>query len=222
LLIAYFCFYHLGLAAWLSEQPDFGRAVAEAAENKTLSPLGERWPRGSERRHFRGDKCVAAVRTLSARSPRELIDGLAERKTLSAVVQAVTRWPQFGPWIGFKAADMLERCLGAEIAFPDDTALIYEEPAAALVMLSSPMLPPQHYYVQLRNYFSQRLAPPRNDRPCNVQEVETVLCKWKSSTAGHYWVGHDILEVRKALKGWGDTANSLLAHMPALVGEVRS
>jgi hypothetical protein len=218
-LIAYFCFYHLGVAAWLSEQEPFWRAATEAAENLSVSPLGGRWPRGSERRHFRGAKCVAAVRTLSARSPRALIDGLAERKTLSAVVDAVTRWPQFGPWIAFKIADVLERVVGAEIAFPNDTCLMYREPAAALTMLSQQEgTTAQSIYGDLREYFSERLAPPLHDRPCNGQEVETVLCKWKSSTAGHYWVGHDILEVRRALKGWGETAERLIAHMPAQVG----
>jgi hypothetical protein len=42
-------------------------------------------------------------------------------------------------------------------------------------------------------------APPRYERPINIQEVETILCKWKSHLSGHYELGKDIIEVRHGL-----------------------
>lgn len=42
-------------------------------------------------------------------------------------------------------------------------------------------------------------APPRFDRPLNVQEAETVLCKWKSYSGGHYEIGEDVAACREGL-----------------------
>ena len=225
-LIAYWCFYHLGAAAWLSEQgKDFWDAMTVAAENTEPAPrpappsVTQRWPRSSERRHFRGPKCVAAVRALSRSAPEDLIGGLARRRTAGDVINAVMKWPMFGPWIGFKAADMLDRCAGVAIRFPDDTCLMYAEPAAAITMLAqSEGQTREHIYAGLRSYFAKRKAPPKGDRRCGVQEVETICCKWKSMRGGHYHIGKDITEVRHALLGWGDTAQRMRTHMPTEVG----
>ena len=46
-------------------------------------------------------------------------------------------------------------------------------------------------------------APPQMDRPINIQEVETILCKWKSHLNGHYPTGNDIAEVRHGLVKYG-------------------
>jgi hypothetical protein len=54
----------------------------------------------------------------------------------------------------------------------------------------------------------------------NVQEIETIFCKYKSYVKGHYHVGKDIHEIREALiytqkysKRTG-LANALLKAMP--------
>jgi hypothetical protein len=212
-LIAYWCFYHLGAAAWLSEHDNyFWDAMTIAAEN--TAPF-DRWPRASERRHFRGAKCVAAVRALARSAPEDLIGKLTRLRTAGEVINAVMKWPMFGPWIGFKAADMLERCAGVPLRFPDDTCLMYAEPAAAITMLAqSEGQTREHIYSGLRSYFAKRKAPPKGDRACGVQEVETICCKWKSMRGGHYHIGKDITEVRHALLGWGDTAQRMHSHMP--------
>ena len=57
-------------------------------------------------------------------------------------------------------------------------------------------------------------APPRYERAVNVQEVETILCKWKSHQHGHYPVGKDLHEVDKHLKGWGNLARRLRSCLP--------
>jgi hypothetical protein len=43
------------------------------------------------------------------------------------------------------------------------------------------------------------LAPPRYERPLNVQEAETVLCKFHSYRKGHYRVGEDVEGLRDGL-----------------------
>ena len=51
-------------------------------------------------------------------------------------------------------------------------------------------------------------------RRVNVQEVETIFCKYKSHLKGHYPVGKDSEEIRHALEGWGDTAQELQKYIP--------
>ena len=77
LVLAYCLFYHLGLAAYLSEREgaEYWRVVEEAARNdrppcetdKALT--AESWPRVADRRHFRGPKCVEAVQSPGAEIP---------------------------------------------------------------------------------------------------------------------------------------------------------
>jgi hypothetical protein len=123
LLVAYCLYYHLGLAAWLSDhsQEDFWDAALEAARNETPSPLGGRWPRGTERRHFRGQKAIGAIETLARRySPTDLLEELKRARDLDAIIATVTEWPMCGPWIAFKLADLMERVARSPVTFPSD------------------------------------------------------------------------------------------------------
>lgn len=236
LLLAYFLFYHLGASAALSEfeGDDFWDVVENAAANEIPPNMngdwpGERWPRGTERRHFRGRKCVQAVQEMRKFSKGksdnpddpcaeyiiQLWTELGDLITLEGFMRSVQVLPLMGPWIAFKVADVCERVLAVPIEFPIDLALIYKEPRAALGMLT---VPAERASLLLLQHFHAFKAPPRYERGCNIQETETVLCKWKSHVNGHYWVGKDIHEIRKGLKGWGETADKLLACMPNEVG----
>lgn len=183
---------------------------------------GERWPRAAERRHFRGDKCKEAVRWMKTHSqvPEDLVLGLSEFKTAHAVMESVQRWPMFGPWVSFKVADMLERVWGTPIVFDRDIGLFYAEPRAGLEMAALRQgLPVTELYNNLLTLFRDWPAPPVKDgdgtlRRCGPQEVETVLCKWKSYMGGHYYIGKDIHEQREALEGWGVTAERIAKAYP--------
>jgi hypothetical protein len=226
LLLAYFCFYHLGVAAWLSEFEgiEFWNGMDVAARNEVPATFfgidADRWPRGAERRHFRGEKCVDAVLKLEAfctpekGGPEHFIGLLLEMSrmvTFEGILKSIQVFPLFGNWVSFKVADVLERVMGAEIEFPNDITLLYKEPRAALDLLT---ISPEKANEKLLKYFGTLEAPPRYERFCNIQEVETVCCKWKSMLGGHYHVGKDIHEVRKGLEGWGETAFKLLKCMP--------
>lgn len=242
-LLAYWCFYHVGLACWLSENTgkQYWSYMRMAAENvkPTPHPRYERWPRAAERRHFRGQKCVNAIESMWLMSEEGLkssgdqaafynsaeflVRGLTSCRTDKAVMRVVQTWPMFGPWIAFKAADMLERCAGVPVKFDANLGLMYEEPRRALGILVSeehgglngyPGHDHTWWYNNLSMYFRARLAPPARDRTCGPQEVETVLCKWKSYMGGHYHIGKDIRDHREALVGWGPTAERMLAAMP--------
>lgn len=226
-LLAYWCFYHAGAASWLSEHEgaDFWRWMYDAAANDIPPPPkhNQRWPRAAERRHFRGEKCVRAVEDLRQvyGAPEAPVRDLRTCQRGEQIVMRVRGWPQFGPWIAFKAADMMERCAGSSIDFASDLGLMYAEPREALDILAEERAPRTAPMIwdDLLRHFRGWTAPPRQRRgtaarECGPQEVETVLCKWKSHRAGHYRVGKDIKEVREGLHGWGETAARMLAAMP--------
>lgn len=223
-LLCYFCFYNVGVASYMSELEGsaYWRRMLDAAANDSapisrLPPVGERWPRAAERRHFRGQKCVDAVTWFSKRSPEfwvGLLTELGSLVTLKGVMAVVQEWPMCGPWIAFKAADLLERVVGVRIEFPEDITLLYKEPRAALDLLEGD---PVQTNRKLIKHFGQYLAPPCYDRPCGVAETESILCKTKSSWGGHYYIGKDIHEQRHALKGWGVTADQILKFYPTEV-----
>lgn len=206
-LLAYWCFYHVGSSSLLSEEvgTSYWDKMREAAINEGL-----KFPRGSERRHFRGQKCVDAIDALGL----AIFSGFIRVGNSVAIMKEVQTWPMFGPWIAFKAADMIDRCV-TPIEFDQNLGLMYKEPRAALqILVDQEGLTLEDHWGMLLEHFAKFKAPPGYDRPCSAQEVESVLCKWKSYFGGHYWVGKDIKEQRKALVGWGETADNILAHYP--------
>lgn len=236
-LVAYWCFYHVGFASWASEREgaDFWGAMLEAGKNKSSPRFynlpSARWPRAAERRHFRGQTCVTALRwmTLAFPRPEDLVRSIiissmeSGRWSQSAVMRETQKLPLFGPWISFKVADMLERVEGVPIEFDENIGLIYHEPLAGLKLWAewcgeTPALTVERHYAGLLEEFAGVPAPPvtPEGRGVGPQEVETILCKWKSYMGGHYYVGKDIKEHRAALQGWGCTAEMLLEAYPPL------
>lgn len=234
-LMAYWCFYHAGAASYISdaEGDEYWQRMVIAAQNTYGCPVGDRWPRASERRHFRGEKCIRAVHALRE-DGLDNIFGRLERAApdYQAVAKEVGSWPQFGPWMAFKVADMLERVCGVPVDFNLNSVTMFDDPKKAALMVwrkhaglpdsARSKVPDQtikavvhHLIVELGDLS----APPARDRPVDYQEVETVLCKWKSHMNGHYPVGNDIREIRRGLEAWAsvsDSAREFLHHMPSL------
>lgn len=220
-LLAYWCFYSAATASVIASSDDFWMTMALAAENKD-GPVNGRWPRSPERRHFRGRAAIKAVRvmTLLERSPTWVIEQMFVDCDLLAVRKAAEKLPLFGPWISFKVADMGERVLGHPIVFPRDVAF-YDSPRAGLVELAA-----RNDYTadDALEYLLRSIAdcrpPGIPNRPCGVQEAETILCKWKSALGGHYRIGKDLREIRESLEHVApscELAEELLKHLPPLV-----
>ncbi len=233
-LLAYWCCYHAGASAWISEREGDGywESLSAMAAN-VKCPNGGRWPRGRERRHFRGVRAEAAVAGISGRfdSPEAVVSWLSEHQgPYVNLRRAVTTLPLFGDWIAFKIGDMLERLCGVGVDFSDADLLMFSQPRAAAVLWWSE----QHdtdpideaeavraAVGYLTQHFRDWQAPPRQDRRVGLQEVETILCKWKSHKGGHYPLGNDIDELRHGLHEWAPlsaTAQRLLETMPSPVG----
>ncbi len=206
-LLSYWCFYHFGTAAWITSQPNYWTAFTTAAGSKD-------YPRASERRHFRGKAATDAVLELLRRNltPSELISGLnpnLEAESLLNVMQRVQEWRGFGSWISFKVADMLERLNLAKISFqPDDVFRMYESPRLGAEYIAKQAGwagdPYKYAYNLLNKKLGHMLAPPRFERKINIQEIETVLCKYLSHVNGRYKIGKDIHEVRESIGKYPD------------------
>lgn len=209
-LLSYWCFYHVGTASWISQDhKEFWPRLCEASATSF-------YPRSSERRHWRGQASIKA--SLELRSlrltPYQLIKGLGEPKeapTLPTVMSRVKNLRGFGDWIAFKVADMMERLALCNVQFePSDIFLIFDAPAKGadamwlreargLAITNPPESIPMWAYDMLKAELGYLKAPPRFERFINIQEIETILCKWKSHLNGHYEIGKDIAEVRHGL-----------------------
>lgn len=247
-MVAYWCLYHAGTACWLSdfEGEAFWAELRKAAANDELSPTGERWQRGHERRHFRGAAAVKAVRTMTGRyfdGPEKLVDAIVgadnghDPRPFLDISARAQDLPLFGPWIGFKVGDMVDRVLGIPVSFENGAVFMFKDPTEAALRLwrlkagfpepsdkKAPRVMPKdkdraitEVVDYLIAHFAGYKAPPLADRPVGLQEVETILCKWKSHMNGHYPKYNDIDEIRDGImpwKGCSDTAVLFLKSMP--------
>lgn len=264
-LLAYWCFYHAGFASYASEQENFWDVMTVAAENECPSPAGGRWPRGSERRHFRGEQGLKAVASMRERYPDDVLCGSHMISYVSGcrgpdadapvrvdgVIARVKEHRGFGDWISFKVADMLDTNCGVPVLFDNATIFMFETPVKGAVMacrawaagpgdpirsaiygssvsktyqqiyddLGTNTLVPwacDYAVARLIKEFANIPAPPHGRRPVAVQEVETVLCKWKSHTGGHYPIGKDTLEIHHGLAEWAGVSPTARAFSEAL------
>ncbi len=220
--LAYWCFYHAGVAAWIcddwEDEDKFWIRMSIAAQNTR-----KEFPRGKERRHFRGNAAIESVYDLNAQRGiwsneaqkywgAEEIVTAAHRATFKDTAKAVKKWVGFGNWMAFKVADMFDRVLMLPVDFSDCALDMYDGPIKGAELYietyaswtlkgtnTTKGYKVNHAVKELLEHFKGFDAPPSNDRKVNIQEVETILCKWKSHMNGHYYVGEDIHDLKKAL-----------------------
>lgn len=239
-MVAYWCYYSAGVASFLSEKegPDFWHWMMVAAINEQETPVGGRWARGHERRHFRAKIATESVAALCDRykdRPENMVLYIGarfdeeERLPFKTVSERAQEHRGFGPWIAWKIADMLERVMEIPVDFSDADIFMYRDPEKAALLLFEQRHPlPPGTRVKKRvvlpkvldylfKHFGGFSAPPLGDRPVNIQEVETILCKYKSHCNGHYPLMNDIDEIRDSAQGWApvsSAASAFLRHMP--------
>jgi hypothetical protein len=210
-LLSYFCFYHVGTASWccdlLAEGKDrdqyYWERMAEAAGSKE-------WPRCQERRHFRGAFATRSVAWLKARGVAALwapFDDLSGPVSAQYVMDHVSSWYGFGPWIAFKAADVLDRLGLLPVTFDLDTAM-YDSPMKGVQLLWAeegqadlydPGYAADWAVRRVLEELAGETAPPRHERPLGLPEVETIFCKHHAYRIGRYHVGEDVESCRKGL-----------------------
>lgn len=216
-LLAYSMYYHAGVAAKASEyqaNTDYWAFLTDGIPS---------FPRGTERRHFRGDLARKTISGMAGGPPEMIVDTMLKGSTFPEVFKSIQLYDGYGPWIAFKVADMTDRIGLKAIDFTGCELSIYRDPVkgAALWRYGD-----QEHAIEPTEVGdvadeirvalgANLLAPPLYDRPINIQEVETVMCKFKSHYNGHYPELKDTREIIHGLDGWGYTAN-LLGRCPLL------
>ena len=241
-LVSYWCLYHAGTACWMADQPvgQFWDNLMTAAVNTAETPIGGRWPRGHERRHFRGQQAIDGVNSLRARHPSGPADMVAGFPALlcgrpSVPFKEISERAQeergFGPWISFKIGDMVDRLGIVPVSFDQAEVFMFKDPTEAALKLWR-LKAGLHEDAQpkdkigaitqvvdyLRMRFKDETAPPTHERAVDLQEIETILCKWKSHMNGHYPLLNDTLEIRAGLAAWGQVS-PMAAQMRLLMPE---
>lgn len=223
-LLAYWCFYHCGTCSWIVDQPNYWVAMQQAAETSVR-------PRGTERRHFRGMNGVRAIQHLAKVGVKSLFDPFYKMSLtnkpaiLSDVMKYVQTWPQFGPWIAFKVADMLERLGLVRINFTEADTFLFDSPKKGASLLVARYANGEHVGEALEPAWAFRYleaslgslkAPPMLERTLNGQEYETILCKYLKHCKGRYNVGDDLKEQRHHLLRFptSKTSQLLLKGLP--------
>lgn len=220
--MTYWCCYHAGVSSYVTESCQYPKMLW-----KYLSDVSQNhsriWPRGAERRHFRGNNGLVLIQNLKNRYHRaeSFINYVTEKSLLySQVSSRIQEHTGFGPWISFKICDMLERVFQIPISFQD--AVLYTEPRKGAILACSEWKVPfdlSYTVTRLSNVFEHEYAPPTKDRVLNIQEIETILCKWKAHMNGNYPIGKDIKEISHAMKGFGSLSDSLSKELPDIVHE---
>lgn len=235
-LLAYWCFYEAGPVCYLAEHEGgtFWDAMDVAVRNEQPAPVGGRWPRASERRHFRGEQAITAVAKLRERygdRPEGMVEYVAgDGGPFAALAKRAKSHYKFGDWIAFKCGDMVERVLGVPVDFSEADVFMFDSPRESALMVArekfgllavtseadrrtANRMVVEHLVNEFRGY----TAPPHGDRTVGLQEVETVLCKYKSHVNGHYPLYNDIDAINAGIAPWvavSEAAAALAAAMP--------
>ena len=214
-LLAYWCFYHCGVAAHIAESKDFYKTMWRA--------IRETWPRGTERRYFYGLRAKGTIAYLvGAGAPERIVDDMCNHDDFQSSQKVIMAYEGFGPLVGWKVADMAERVLGYDVDFSNSTLDAYVDPrqGAALIKFGDWRHPISDDELEdvcydMESYFmAKHNAPPLYDRRVNIQEIKTILCKHKDLHKGAYFMGKDTREVRFYMEGWGDLSEELRKFLP--------
>jgi len=217
-LLGYWTFYSAGVACSLANTPSKNYY-------KYMRELDRvRAPRGHERRHMRGaifQNTVKGYEDFGA--PEKVVERMIMGDTFQCVSNSVQHFKGYGPWISWKIADMKERVLQIPVDFGDAEIGVYRDPVkgAALIHFGDQKHPitteeVHHVFEYMAPKFRQYKAPPYQDRPLNMQELETICCKYKSYINGHYPPGLDTKDIMEGLEGWGDLAEELSTYLEPL------
>lgn len=210
-LIAYWVFYDVGTAFNVIGRP-------ESFKHSLLLSDTHHDRRGSERRHMRGSNFRKAVDSLDAYGCDKLFSDLCKCRSLHDVKVITKGLSGFGPWITFKMADMLERCVSIPIEFDLDALDFYASPREAAQMYA-PTMTVLEVVCELIERFKGFVAPPKSDRAVGIQEVETILCKWGSHAHGYYSVGKDTKEVYHALERYPNIQHAWVEELHKYSGQ---
>ena len=137
-------------------------------------------------------------------------------RDIRSVIGRAKNHPQFGPWIAFKVADMLDAVVGVTVLQNDLSLFLYQTPRD-FICENLPDASPEQAMRWLADQLGDCRIPHKPESPPDWFSLETVWCKHLSHRRGHYNVGHDTAEIKRGLMPWrkvSQTANEFLRCMP--------
>ena len=205
---------HAEMCEWVLLKSVIYDSVSELEHMLFQRPLAQ-LAYGAERRKFKpnADKIIAAFRQRVAHTcgnlesfffewlPRDANHALASLQSIKG----------FGPWASWKLCDLMDRVLGVPMDFTKvDFRVAYNYPLRGVLLLAGQDEGKlgwlsTNYRTALKLAIgklgeAQLLqAPPQRDRLVNIQEFETVFCKYHSYWHGHYFPGKDIKHLRERI-----------------------
>jgi len=200
-LMHFFMFYDAGQAAGLAKaetELDFWHM-----ENYGY----DHFKRGTERRHFRGEKGRQALLTFQRMGSPEYIWKKMHKPTYTQFLKNIEdnfQGTQTGPYFAWKAMDFLDRCLGMPISLSKQEAIkgMPDQPKKCAARVF-PNVPLEDVLDIVLDGIKDLVAPGCETRTCGYSEVETILC----TLQGHFFtntysIGDDIDKRHKQLKDY--------------------
>jgi len=207
--VAMLAYYHMGTALKAADHDgDFWQYL------KSVYPTA---PRGSERRHFRGDKGLYALHRMETHSPDPTQFFTRLPSTYKDIREyCAANLTEFGPYFVLKTVDYMDRCLRLTVGGMDALAdNLPNEPAKA-VKLMYPEMSVANGFRRMcgRVAMLDLRAAPDFGRPVGPAEVETSLCGWKTTKYKGNWFGADIASKREELSSCGARGYLLATLLP--------
>lgn len=188
--------------------------VGGAVEAANLTSEGSFWdyvisnydsfPRGTNRRHSRGDLGKQYVINCEKIGPPSVFLEQAWAPNYSALVkvfQNTFHGCGYGPYFIWKVMDYQDRVLGRPVQLLLHDAVRYmPDEARKGAALLWPGVPLADVMTKMVQYMWKYEAPGLPTRKCGYSEVETMLCALRGYYNDVYVIGEDITERRKQLK----------------------
>jgi hypothetical protein len=208
--VAMLAYYHMGTALKAADQKNnefwpFLKAIYPAA------------PRGSERRHFRGEKGLQALERMEAHSPNPIQFFSRLPSTYKDIKEyCAYNLTEFGPYFVLKTVDYMDRCMRNQVGGMDALAdNLPNEPAKAIKLIYPGLSVAQGFRRMCGRVSLLGLrAAPDFGRPVGPAEVETSLCGWKTTKYKGNWFGADIASKREELSSCGARGQLLASLLP--------
>lgn len=214
--VAMLAYYHMGVAF---------KAADEEGEDfwKYLEHEYPTAPRGSERRHFRGQGGLRTLYSMKQWAPEPTNFFTNMPNDFSQIQRTCARnLSGFGPYFILKLVDYMDACLGIEVEGMYRLAdYLPDEPAEAVKLIYPDLSVSRGFNCLLgRVYRLGLLAAPGFHRKLGPAEVETSLCGWKTSKYKGNWFGADIVEKHRQLREVGsERSEQFRSWLPPIVNK---
>ena len=202
---AFVTYYHMGTAGKLClyEGDEFWTKLWESYDTA---------PRAAERRHFRGNSGRKAIKQWinTYKTPEAFFAACMQPSFMKLLKKNI---PQVGTYFTWKCMDLREAVFGYAVDWTGAENHMVTLPTQGLEIIY-PGVKPSVALLQVVDNINHLKAPPRYSRACGVAEAETIACMIKGYYKNGKTIGHDIMEKRRDLEGYGEVSDLILAHMP--------